>query len=342
MNPVRRHVARRLAPFVLGWVSVSTTSRAEERRDVPWTTILVRDPSCKTGLFAEGSFDRLLQMELQSEHIHVSKDDVGISRELTVEIQAAACEADARVWPIVLRSENHRPIERSIALGDVAFEARPRAFALAVAELIRSARATWKAADEPPAARPEVPPPVLVIVVSGAEPPRQSSSVPELEATAAWRVFTRGPTSMLGGRVASMLPFAPFGLRARADASGAWAGASNALGTVTLSCYSGGLAFLAQVPGPPTLLLGPHVELGYAYASGALHAPGMAASGGGIIATTSFVAATNVAIHRPWQMVFELEAGFAFLGLDALSDNEPIAAIHGGFAAVRAGIAFVP
>jgi len=332
---------------------------AEDRRDVRWTTILVSAPSCKTGVLAEDSFLRLLEVELLGERIRVTQEDLPAPKELSVEIQRAACDANARDVPIVLRSNSHLSIERSIALADLGPEARPRGFALAVAELIRSARASWTSADESPAETREVPAPILILVSDPEPPPKptkglivasidhpargSTSGFPEeIEAAAAWRMFLSGTTSLFGPRLAATLPNRPFGLRLRPDANAAWGRVSDALGTVLLSSYSAGLALLASTHENPIFLFGPHVELGYAYASGALQGAGVAADGGGMIATTSLVASAQMSIGRPWSAAVELEGGFALLGVDVLADDRSIGGMRGAFAAIRAGVAFAP
>jgi hypothetical protein len=332
-------LAATLVAFAAVWGWLSSAAHAEDRRDARWTTILVSAPSCKTGVLSEDAFLRLLEVELLGERIRVTKEEIAVPKELTIEIQRAACDANARDVPIVLRSDNHTPIERSIALADLGTEARPRAFALAVAELIRGARASWKAADQSADAVREVPSPILLIVVSGPEPAEPPTKGPELEGAAAWRMFLPAATSLFGARLATTLPSTVWGLRLRPDASAAWGQASDALGTVLLSSYSAGLAVLASIHDRPVFLFGPHVELGYGHASGTSKGSGSDASGGGMIATTSFLTSSHIAIRRNWSAVVELEGGLTILGFDILADSRSIGGMSGAFAAIRGGVA---
>jgi hypothetical protein len=315
----------------------------------PGTAIVVNPPGCPAGSFAEGTFLRLLEIELLSEDIHVAKGhDVASATILTLTLERTACETDGRSVVLGLASGRHHG-ERTITLGDLAVDDRPRALALAVAEVIRSMRAAWQRDDEATAAAPtqpanEAPSPAPIFLhvdLDAGRHPRDPVASATIEGAGAWRVFEAQRTSLLGAQLALRVPLGHSSLHARLDAAGYWTNLSDRWGAVDLSSYSGGFAVLVDVGRRPAFSFGPRLELGYAMAKGSTSAASLsAASGGKMLAAISLVAGLRIEVHGPWALTAEVEGGSALNGPTVMADNRTIATMSGAFGGARAGLAF--
>jgi hypothetical protein len=295
----------------------------------------------------------LLEIELLAEGTRVAKGPAAASAsDLTLTLDRTLCETDGR--NVVIRLDGgHRHVEQTISLGDLPVEGRPRALALAVAEAIRAARASWQRDDEARAAAlakaatklvNDVAPPTPIVLHAPMDAGRPPGPDPvarsAIEALGAWRIFAPQRTSLFGAQFAFRVPLGNSPLLARFDGGGYWASLSDRMGEVELASYSGGLALLTSVGRAPTFSFGPHFELGYASAQGTSPVPSFGNSGGHVLAAMSFVADIRMPVSGPWVVMAEAEAGSTLSGLNVWADNRTIAAMRGAFGCVRAGLAF--
>ena len=148
-------------------------------------------------------------------------------------------------------------------------------------------------------------------------------------------------SSFFGASVAGSLPLKGEWLHLRGDLSGAWTAKSDPLGDVSGSLYLGGLSVLASTHGAPAFLLGPHLELGYAWASGTARVPDVVGyRDGRVVALASVIGGARVALGRRWAGMIETDWGLTIHGFNALSDGQEAVVLRGAFAAIRAGMAW--
>ena len=323
-------------------------ARAQPRNEASQSVVFVRPSHCDSGAYIDSSFLHLLEIELGTEHVRLATNEPTMgSGDLTIEVARTACDGNAREVVVALRRP---PVVRAIVLGDLAVEARSRALALAVAELVRATRIEWRREEEAAAtaARTASTDPARDLSRSNrstsrdevdTHPTRDDSPSRRLEAAAVWRIFAPSPTSMFGAQVAVDFTLAPAWLHFRADAFASWKNATDPFGTVSLTSYSGGIALLAAIGQNPTFRVGPHLELGYASVNGT-PAQLVGTSSGGVITTASLMASISATLHGPWTAMAGLEGGTTLHGLTVSAPDDPeLISMRGGFVSVRAGIA---
>jgi hypothetical protein len=209
-----------------------------------------------------------------------------------------------------------RSATRRISLADVKPGARPRALALAAAELVRAVGMT-------PAAPP-------------ASPPSGTRAVAGAEADL--RLYPSVRTQLWGGRAA----FSSVGRRwiVSADLAGATGTQRFDTGDVTVRLAGLGLGAGPRLPLRHAVLdLGLDVELGWAWIDGRSSAPGVrAGAGSGPI----MAAAAQVAVEMPLSWPFRLrvvgQAGEVLRGLRSTVDSAPGAGITGSFVLFGIGV----
>jgi hypothetical protein len=326
---------------------------SEEDRAVLYLDV----PRCVTGPFDGNALLRLLAIELLAERIRIVNGVVGAANpELTVEIGGLSCESEIGQVSVRLRSGAVDVVERQLSLLDLPTGARPRALALAIAELVRETRlrrsgpAGSEVADETlePAIRgvagAEASHPSPAPIAQSARPqlvPIRKRG-PELQASGDWRLHTASKTSLFGASLAGTVS-----LRARLDlrleVSGHWTTLSDPIGAVGLQLYSVGWAALVHAGDAPAIVLGPRLELGFGRTRGTPRQPNVEGrEGGQFIALGSIVAGIRPALGGRWSALLELEAGLTLSGLEARADDRTVGAIGGFFGGGRLGVAIAP
>jgi hypothetical protein len=333
---------------------LATSSRAEPRRG-PATIIQIGSTGCETDVAQETSFLRLLEIELAGERVRFVRYNVppGLG-ELVVEVRWAACGASSREAIITLRRLGYEKVERTIALGDLAPDARPRTLSLAVAELIHSTRAAWKReaeavlgiGAEPEPARPEpVPEPPPPVVIKAPDVPDQKEPPPPpgglwLQASGAARTFLLKTIPVFGAQAAVTFPVYEQRFFMRLDANGWWSSADDDLGTVKMASYTGGAAFLLATSTSPRLYFGPRFEVGHVGAEASSNQSVVAGtSTGDVFGAVSLLGSLRVVKGRV-ALVLEAEGGTAFEGFTLWSEGRKVATTRGAFVTGRVGIAF--
>ncbi len=211
--------------------------------------------------------------------------------------------ADARARIMVFHPVTSRRASREVPLRDVAPEMRPRALALAFAELLR------------------------------AEYARLAPAVPEPEAPTAWTIGAQGElrleprhtTLHVGARLYGELE----DLRLSA---GAWSGATQTgLGQIASGIASGrlSLALLRTRAGPISLRLAPYAELGGVWATPTADAAGAAAK-----PRSALLYGAGLELGASWRLgplalAFEVSPGYA-VGTRLTEDGEEVLEL-GGF-----------
>jgi hypothetical protein len=224
-------------------------------------------------------------------------------------------------------------LERQVALGDVSPEARPRALALAVAELVRAAAA-------PPAPPPSPPPPAARAAAIPA-PPRDGWS--PLFGIAA-RTLPTGDLTLLGFHAG--LELARGRAQAVVEAHVESANPPVPLGSVDTTFAGGSLELGARFrPGKIVLDAGAVGTLGVARMNGVSRAPGaVTASGSGLAASGGARAAIDFwSIPKARARVrLVLEAGAVVRGFEATVNGRHAAGLTGPYLMAGLGVAMGP
>jgi hypothetical protein len=320
--------------------------------------VLLRSPKCEAASFDADAFVQHLTIELIAAELRLVRDDAAApSAEMIVEISARVCDPGAMGLTVAIaanRTGARR--EHAIALHDVEPRARPRALALAIAELIRQDRIEPGVHGRPPSenvddgvgqSKVEPPSPTrwsepAVPTGRAREPAAEERAPrgPDLLLAAQGRFFAAEPTLFFGANLAGSFSLGTAWLRGRADVGGSWSAVEDSLGRVSMGLYSGGVALLAAAGQSPELVIGPHVELGYAYANGTpIDLRSRASDGGRVVALASLIAGTRLRFHR-WAAAFEVDLGTSLRGVQMFADDRRIAMMEGFFVGARAGIAY--
>jgi len=323
--------------------------------------VVLRSPSCAATSTAADRFAQLFAIELSNTQLQLVRDEPTPSADLVVEVDAAICDAGAReVGVSLVRPTTGARTGQTIVLRDVQENARSRALALAVAELVRGARHDAESQSRPgevgeptaavsaEAGRQVTAPPVAAPSSRTQPTISPESRVGEVErpfaglvqVAGSGRIFAPESTTLPGASVAAEIRLQPGWLRVRADAAGAWTLVTDPLGDVRVGLYSGGLSLLAASGDRPELAIGPHFELGYLGAVGLASGPSSTSSREShAIALVSLTTGARFWFDR-WAALVEVDLGTAILGAGVFADDRRVAAVEGVFACARAGIAF--
>ncbi len=310
-------------------------------------------PACAPGPFDGDAFVRLLTIELRAEGVTrvdvvaagtTGGKDPALAR---VTLAASPCSENAtQVDVTVDDAATNKTVLRTMALGDVAAGARPRALALAVAELVRASWAELALPSAPP------PPPLVparvqrIARLHAAPPPTPEPSLVRpppfaLGAALAARFFPTYATATLGPRVALWAPLGSSPLRVRIDANALFGTAYDPLGSLPLGLVSGGGALLlGHRSGPLDVEIGPHLEVGYGWVTGHTSTPGVTtSSGGSAIVDLSAALDLRFELGAGFLASLDVDAGSVLESLDALADGRRAAGFGGPVAGVALGVA---
>ena len=247
---------------------------------------------------------------------------------LLVTLAVEPCDPNTdRVGVVVTDTRRLLAVERSVSLADLPLAARPRALALAVAELLRAADQSARP-DTPPAPPEPQPPPA-----AAHEPVRVSAG-----ADALLRGYPMRQTMLLGAQLS--LGVSGGRWHAALALDGALGQPSVDLGAVSVRMLGGAVS-----AGPrfsvanATIDVGPSASAGWAWVRGEPGAASVAArAGNGFVAA----AGARVAVQLPasgWLRFHAAgEAGGVLYGLDADVNGSAAAGISGAYVSVAVGV----
>jgi hypothetical protein len=311
--------------------------------------------ACAAGAVTADRFSQLLAIELAVTNDQLVRGDSVPSAALTVEVDGAICDAAAREIGVTLVQPSSGARQRQlIAVHDVEEQARPRAFALAVAELVRSAREKGddtvpvtsaevrSSRPAPLSSPPSTPPPSPEASPTAGSDASVDRDAPrfhgDIEAAGSARLFAPESTALAGASLAAGFSLRPRWLRLRADIDANWSTVTDPLGEIDLALYSAGVALLARSGRLPELAIGPHLQVGYARAVGLASDPSRTGSQEGHV--TLLLSLTTEA--RFWFGRFaglvDVDLGAALLGAEIYAGDRRAAAILGAFVGVRTGV----
>jgi hypothetical protein len=314
---------------ILTLAAVAIAPIAAHAADLP--VIRVFPPECPTAPVSIDDFVDALRVELAGRQPHccvVGPGGDGAADAVRVTLAIEPCDAATQQVDVLVDvTGTQRTMARQVALADLPPEARPRALALAVAELLRSA------AEAPP---PEAPPPP----VETGPPPRPLILTGHVAAE--MRSHFSRDTTLWGPRLGLMLSGGPWQISLDAGA----AAGRNQVSLGELSTLVASAALFAGprfVLGPVIATFGPAGTLGWARIEGKSAVPGVIPGrGSGIIATVGLRAALEGPAAGALRLLAYVEGGATVRRLDADVDGRAVAGINGTYLLLGAGIRFGP
>ncbi|HEX4341521.1 MAG TPA: hypothetical protein VH062_36680 [Polyangiaceae bacterium] len=331
----------------------------------PASAVELYTPACTAAPFDAPRFVALLRIELGEIGISdVRPRGTGaITAPLASDLAAAVavsadgCESATSVTIQVVDRVTSKIVQRTMSIGDVAFDERPRALSIAVAELLQ---ASWAELElgAAPAPGVDVPPEIRASIVQRLAPapivqgpathpslaPRPAPVTPVrphalLEAAALVRAFPSRDTALLGGALSLSFPAGrPWALHLGADAGyGDSRVASGAVGITAVGASAG----IALIAGDTTSLeIGPRLYVGYVWASGS---PSGSNTLGSAFSSAVALALLSTTLRVPshgFTALLGIDAGAAFAQASFIADYSRVAGIGGVTLAARLGAAF--
>jgi len=312
------------------FAEASTAPQAEPR------SVVVAPSLCESEAFAMNSFLDALRVELSGSGIAcctvaVPSQPKGEQLRLTLNFVSCASGTE-RVQLGVQMPNTAKAVEREISLGDVSIAARPRALALAAAELIRTVE---HQESEPPAPIP---------VRNAESPPASRKDVPSqlvFSTGAAFeaRFFPVYDTILWGGRVRMALQ--KRALLTEFDLGGDYAHKQTELGQLLLTSTSAGLSLGPHFAvGGAALNVGAHAELGWARVSSATDFSDVhTTAGSGVFATVGIRGSLETPSSAKLRAALALEGGGAVRSFNADVDGKSAMGITGYYLLAALGLA---
>jgi len=315
---------------IVALVAVVIAPVAARAADLP--VIRVFPPECAEAPVSVDDFVDALRVELAGRQPHccvVGPGGDAAPDALKVTLVIEPCEASTQHVDVQVNvTATQRTITRQVSLADLPPEARPRALALAVAELIRSA-------GEAPQA--EAPPPAPVPTVA---PERQLL----LAGNVAGEVHSHFSlhTALWGLRVGVMLSGNRW--QVSLDAGAATSRNEVNLGDLRILLASATLfAGPRFVLGPVIASVGPAGTLGWARIEGRSGMAGvLVRDGSGLVSTVGLRAAAEGPASSAIRLLAYLEGGLTVRNLEADVNNQPEAGVSGPYFIIALGARLGP
>lgn len=298
--------------------------------DIP--VIRVFPPECAAAPVSVDDFVDALRVELAGRQPHccvVGPGGEGATDALKVTLSIEPCEAATQHVEVQVDvTGTRRTIARQVSLADLPPEARPRALALAVAELVRSAGESPEPAAQPPAPAPPVAPERLLLLAGNVAGEIRSH-------------FSLH-TALWGLRVGAAL--AGHHWQISLDAGAATSRNEVSLGDLRILLVSATLfAGPRFVLGPVIASVGPAGMLGWARIEGASGMPTVVMrDGSGLVSTIGLRAAAEGPASSTIRLLAYLEGGLTVRSLEADVNNQPAAGVSGPYFMLALGARLGP
>jgi len=325
-------------------------------------------PTCAEAVTTDGLL-RMLRVELAGDGVErvelATPGDTAGGALARVSIELPRCAADASEFLVTVDdAATRKSVRRSVDLADIPAATRPRALALAVAELLR---ASWLELALPTAPAPAspVPEPVrdtvrlrMVAALPRAGSPRAAPRwAPWVGLGFEGRTLPLAATGVAGVRLAGGVvpPWSLDGtrLRLRVDGGVSFGSGASLLGDVDVLVATGAVAATFARGAAVSVELGPRMELGVARAVGRV-VSGRSAAGitvgeeQALLVGVGLVAGVRGRLSASWSASLELEGQWVFGGIDARAVDGVTgldvraAGVFGPSLALRAGIVWDP
>jgi hypothetical protein len=344
-TPTRRPLGLRLG-VVVAMAALPVAQPAESAPSAAWPSpearsVMVSPPLCKVGAFPLAPFLDYLRVELAGRGLAcctLADPDhtMPTVASVQVKVEIDPCTADAdRLQVSAHAAAVPRTAERQVSLADVPETARPRALALAVAELIRSLEQGLPG---------KVPEAVVVAGQDSVASPASSLSEElrpihmSIHVEAEARGVPTRDTTLWGGRVGLTAHRQIF--HADLDLGGNTARTQVALGDVLLRSASVGFGFGPRLANRTAVLdLGLRAELGWAWIRGTTTLTDVRTGAGSmLISSVGIRAALEIPAHVKVLPRFALEAGAMVNGMKGEASGTSVAGMTGYYLLAALGI----
>jgi hypothetical protein len=230
--------------------------------------------ACTPSPIDRDAFLRVLDVELRTDGVDIDPAGANDATLATIGLSIDPCTETARAIDITIDDfATAKSVRRTFDFGDIAHEARPRALALAVVELLHASWAELSLPNAKPAiAIPESIKHVVVlqapIAIAPPSPPEsESRAALRIDASLAYRSFPSYDSDVLGGRLAFAFAPASSVVRFELDANAFGGTSFDPLVVLHTNLASFGAAVLfARDVGAFEFGVGPRAEVGYAWA----------------------------------------------------------------------------
>jgi hypothetical protein len=358
-------VARSTMTLALVAVLASANARAEptpsgdpnavrERKDQPRGARVIL-PSCPHDGFDRSAFLEVLRVELATSGVEeVAPSDVGSSGEgaddrvATIEIEVKPCttSASAQVVVTVTCEATQKGVVRAFPLAGTPPNARPRALALAVAEVLR---ASWIEIATPDAPRatssrgdpdPDDIPRREVTVALG--PPRRPTLHASVAVAIALQTYPSLGSALLGPRADLAMPAGMLPLLMHLHGAVLFGRASDPLGDVDLRLATAGAALLiAGVTDTSLVALGPNIDVGWGTADGnPIDSTTQHATASAAIVVPALLGLGSLRIAPNFWATLTTELGMTLGGLEARADGRTVGGMSGPSFGVALGLTY--
>jgi len=329
---------------VVAALSEKPANAASELESVPAPTVVVSSPRCEEDAFPLVSFLDSLRVELAGRGLRcctLAESGAGIptSASLHVNIEELGhCGTEPERVRITVqqRSDGFRTLDREISLSDVTQAARPRALALAVAELIRSLgedapNDTTKVETSAPQRSHPLPQPLAQ--------PDASPVAFSFQIEAETRYFPMRDTTLWGGRM--RLTARRSSLHADVDMGANYSQMQTELGALLMRSASIGVGFGPRLElALANIDFGPRAEVGLAWVRGTTTLADVAtASGSGVVATIGIRAALEVPANMRMKPCLSLETGGVVQGVNGNVSGQAVTGVGGYYFLAALGLA---
>jgi hypothetical protein len=325
-----------LAALPLASAPARATSAPGKPAATPPAAVQVIPPMCPVAPLSLPAFLDSLRVELAGRSTRCCDAGGAAPDAATVRVALAVEPCDAAAGRVIVTADEvraGRSIRREIGLEDVAAGARPRALALAVAELVRSIDAPASA----PAPAPDAAPALAIAARpdggdGGARPAIGAAADAEL------RLYPGRSTALWGGRLS--LTAAGGRWQAALAAEAAAGDQHTELGSVSIKMLALGVGGGPRFDlGNGTVALGLGAEVGWAWIAGAPALEGVrGGTGSGPTAALRALLAFEVRAARGVALRAALEGGYTVLGVNAFADRTPAGGISGPSVIAAGGV----
>lgn len=334
-------------------ISVCTLGRVQAVEPAPPPVaprlVVVSPPTCPIGVFPTAAFLDCLRVELAGRGLSCctsveTRDPPPAGTSVFLQVELPSCAAGVDPVQVSVRDvATARIVAHAVSLGDVAETARPRALALAAAELIRSvtqvdaapAATAVAPVAGPPAPRVQEPPASRVD-----EPPAPRELTLHVEAET--RAAPSRDTRIWGGRAGVSAHRRR--LHVDLDAAAGYGQAPVTLGTIVLKSATVGLGFGPRLTTRTMALeLGLRADLGRAWVHGeSSGARVVTSSGSRLISSVGLRGSVEFPARFRVHPYLGLEAGLMARGLAAQANGDTVAGLTGYYWLAALGVAATP
>jgi hypothetical protein len=359
---------KKLAAVAL--VTATFAAPAHAEADTPGSSrplVFLREPECAVRLVDLDQYVDALRVELGSADLELERGSGPATWDAPTVVALETSPCDPRstsVEVVVTDRASGKSARRVVPVWDLEAATRPRAVALATAEVLLHAE--WRdsggaaAAPTPvvvetpsPKAKADegssdaVPTPTAGVPAPGPRDRSRDTNTrapsPALFGSFEYRDFFSEGTPLLGGRVGAKIPLSRSSLELTLDGGAASGSERDPLGTVRVSNATAGVGVAYVARGASSnIAIGPVIEGGYGYVQGEASARAEGSGRSAFVATAALDVGLRLRVSPAFWFTVDVLAGWSVSGLRGLADSRAVAGMSGAEGALRMGALVAP